>query len=174
MSTSRGGQKGQNIHTKINALALSIVFSLFISAGFAQELPPPVIGVPPEPPPLPLDPFDPSIPLPGVEPQPAAMGASAGGGEAAATGSAPDSAFPNASLNFQTDLFTGRFVYSVPIIVPPGRQGAQPQFALTYNSSGGNGWCGVGWGLDIGFIQRETRFGVPIKRSAPDFLDEYA
>ena len=65
-------------------------------------------------------------------------------------------------LSFQADLFTGRFAYSVPIQVAPGRQGASPKLALGYNSAGGNGWCGVGWSLDVGYIQRETRKGVPI------------
>lgn len=64
--------------------------------------------------------------------------------------------------NFQADLYTGRFTYSVPIIVPPGRQGAQPKLTLGYNSSGGNGWCGVGWLMDVGYIQRDTRRGVPV------------
>lgn len=70
-------------------------------------------------------------------------------------------------LNYQTDLFTGRFTYAVPIAVAPARQGAEPTLALAYNSSGGNGWCGVGWGLEVGFIQRDTRKGVPIKWSLP-------
>jgi len=70
-------------------------------------------------------------------------------------------------FNFQADLFTGRFTYAVPIVVAPGRQGAQPSLALTYNSSGGNGWCGAGWALDVGFIQRETRKGVPVKWALP-------
>jgi len=65
--------------------------------------------------------------------------------------------------NFQTDLFTGRFSYTIPITVPPGRQGGEPKITLGYNSSGGNGWCGMGWTLEMGFIQRETREGVPVK-----------
>jgi hypothetical protein len=32
---------------------------------------------------------------------------------------------------------------------------------LSYSSSSGNGWLGVGWGLDHGFIQRSTKKGVP-------------
>lgn len=78
------------------------------------------------------------------------------------TGVAGSSAPPSGSLNFQADLFTGRFTYSVPIKVAPGRQGAQPKLALGYNSSAGNGWCGVGWTLDPGYIQRDIRKGVPI------------
>ncbi len=65
-------------------------------------------------------------------------------------------------MNFQADLFTGRFAYSVPIAVAPARQGAEPKIVLGYNSAAGNGWCGVGWTLDMGYIQRDTRHGVPV------------
>lgn len=85
------------------------------------------------------------------------------------TSSAPN---PNA-LSFQTDLFGGRFTYGIPIVVPPARQNTQPSIALGYNSSGGNGWCGVGWNLDMGYIQRENRKGVPRKWSGADPLSEY-
>ncbi len=63
------------------------------------------------------------------------------------------------ALNFQTDLFTGRFAYQMPIAVPPGRQGSQPNIGIGYSSAGGNGWCGEGWGLDMGFIERDTSKG---------------
>jgi RHS repeat-associated protein len=33
---------------------------------------------------------------------------------------------------------------------------------LQYNSANPNGWCGVGWDIDLGYIERETRFGVPV------------
>src|SRR4051812_18555430 len=58
---------------------------------------------------------------------------------------APDSGDKSGSLNFQTDLFSGRFTYTVPINVAPARQGASPKLVLGYNSGGGNGWCGLGW-----------------------------
>ena len=50
---------------------------------------------------------------------------------------------------------------SYPIEIPAGRQGMQPNLALTYSSSGGNGWLGVGWDISIPSITVETRWGVP-------------
>jgi hypothetical protein len=63
--------------------------------------------------------------------------------------------------SFQPDLFTGRATTSVPIAVPPGRKGMQPSLGLSYSSSGRNGWVGAGWGLDLGYIERSTKKGVP-------------
>ena len=50
---------------------------------------------------------------------------------------------------------------SYPIEIPAGRQGMQPNLALTYSSGGGNGWLGVGWDIPIPSITVETRWGVP-------------
>ena len=50
---------------------------------------------------------------------------------------------------------------SYPIEIPAGRQGMQPNLALTYNSGSGNGWLGVGWDISIPSITVETRWGVP-------------
>src|SRR2546430_13740262 len=72
----------------------------------------------------------------------------------------------NERLNFQADLFTGRFGYSYPIAVAPARQGAQPALALSYNSAAGNGWCGVGWSPGGGLIPRGNRDGVPGQSAA--------
>jgi len=55
---------------------------------------------------------------------------------------------------------------SYPIDIPAGRQGMQPQLAITYNSGGGNGWLGLGWDLSVPAISVDTRWGVP--RYNPD------
>lgn len=90
--------------------------------------------------------------------------------------SASASSGPTVDVNnydFQADLFTGRFTYKVPIIVAPGRQGSAPNIALEYNSAAGNGWCGVGWVLDVGYIQRDTRKGVPVLWGSTGPLPQY-
>jgi len=74
----------------------------------------------------------------------------------------PEPSSPAGALDFQTDTFTGRFQYRFPIRVAPARQGSEPKISLVYGSGSGNGWCGVGWALDLGVIQRETRYGVPL------------
>ena len=48
-----------------------------------------------------------------------------------------------------------------PLVIPAGRGGMQPNLALTYSSSGGNGWLGVGWDIPIPAITLDTRWGVP-------------
>ncbi len=65
----------------------------------------------------------------------------------------------------QVDLFTGSFGYSIPIQCVPARNGSEPALSLRYSSGGDNGWCGMGWKLDIGHIERNTKDGFPIKFS---------
>ena len=50
---------------------------------------------------------------------------------------------------------------SYPLDIPAGRQGMQPSLALTYSSSGGCGWLGVGWDIPIPSITIDARWGVP-------------
>lgn len=62
---------------------------------------------------------------------------------------------------FSADLFTGTANFSVPIEVPIGRHGFQPQLNLSYSSGTGNGPFGLGWGLSVPGIARKTSHGIP-------------
>lgn len=50
---------------------------------------------------------------------------------------------------------------SYPLNIPQGRQGLTPQLALSYNSSGGDSWCGFGWNISMPSVSVDTRWGVP-------------
>ncbi len=67
-----------------------------------------------------------------------------------------------------SSVYTGAASYGIPIAVPPGRNGMQPNISLSYNSYAGNGLVGVGWDIDMGFIQRSTKYGVDY--SGDDFM----
>ena len=66
-------------------------------------------------------------------------------------------------MNFQPDLFTGRFSYSgTDLWLRPLARAHSPGWPSVAIPATGNGWCGVGWTLDVGYIQRDVRHGVPI------------
>ncbi|MBL4705312.1 MAG: fibronectin type III domain-containing protein, partial [Flavobacteriales bacterium] len=54
------------------------------------------------------------------------------------------------ALEGQAGVSGGAATYNIPIALPPGRAGMQPNVSLNYSSRGGNGSVGVGWGLSAG------------------------
>ncbi len=62
---------------------------------------------------------------------------------------------------FSPDLHTGTGNFTVPIALPPGRNGFQPQLNLVYSTGSGNGLFGLGWSLSIPGVSRKTSKGVP-------------
>ena len=69
---------------------------------------------------------------------------------------------------FSPDLFTGTGNFTVPIALPPGRNGFQPQLNLVYSTGNGNGPFGLGWSLSIPGVSRKTSKGVPRYDEARD------
>lgn len=62
---------------------------------------------------------------------------------------------------FSPDLFTGTGNFSVPVGVPSGVNGFQPQLTLGYSTGSGNGFFGLGWSIGIPGVMRKTSKGVP-------------
>lgn len=62
---------------------------------------------------------------------------------------------------FSPDLHTGTGNFTVPIGLPPGRGGLQPQLSLGFSTGNGNGPFGFGWSLSVPGISRLTSKGVP-------------
>src|SRR5215211_1573110 len=69
---------------------------------------------------------------------------------------------------FSPDLHTGTANFTVPIALPPGRGGFQPELSLVYSTGNGNGPFGLGWGLSVPGVARETSKGVPRYDDAED------
>jgi hypothetical protein len=63
---------------------------------------------------------------------------------------------------FSPDLFTGTGNFSVPVAVPSGRNGLQPQLSIGYSSGNGNSPFGLGWNLGIPGVSRKTSRGIPV------------
>ena len=68
---------------------------------------------------------------------------------------------------FSPDLHTGTGNFTIPIALPPGRNGFQPQLNLVYSTGNGNGPFGLGWNLSIPGVSRKTSKGVPRITTTP-------
>jgi RHS repeat-associated protein len=69
---------------------------------------------------------------------------------------------------FSPDLHTGTGNFTVPIALPPGRNGFQPQLNLVYSTGNGNGPFGLGWVLSVPGVSRKTSQGVPLYDDSRD------
>lgn len=66
------------------------------------------------------------------------------------------------TLNIEEDSVSGAFLYNYPIIVPPGRNGMQPDLVLNYNNqeNDNQNLFGYGWDINIPYIQRLNKKGI--------------
>src|SRR5215475_11895248 len=69
---------------------------------------------------------------------------------------------------FAPDLHTGTGNFSIPLVLPPGRNGLQPQLSLNYSTGSGNGPFGLGWSISVPGVSRKTSKGVPRYNDAQD------
>lgn len=74
---------------------------------------------------------------------------------------------------FSADLHTGAGNFSVPIAVPAGRNGLQPQLTLSYSTGAGNGPFGLGWSLGVPGVTRLTSKGIPRYRDGSGEPDTF-
>ncbi len=63
--------------------------------------------------------------------------------------------------SFSPDLHTGTGNFTVPLALPAGRSGFQPQLNLVYSTGNGNSAFGLGWHLSIPGISRKIAKGIP-------------
>jgi Salmonella virulence plasmid 65kDa B protein len=71
---------------------------------------------------------------------------------------------------FSPDLRTGTGNLSVPIAIPAGRAGVQPELTLVYSTGQGNGVFGLGWSLSVPGVSRDTAKSVPVYDDEQDLF----
>lgn len=72
--------------------------------------------------------------------------------------------------SFSANLHSGTGNFNVPIQIPKGRNGFQPDLNLSYSTGNGNTSFGLGWHLSIPEISRKTSKGVPLYQGKDTFL----
>ncbi|MCP4745297.1 MAG: hypothetical protein GY874_04020, partial [Desulfobacteraceae bacterium] len=70
----------------------------------------------------------------------------------------PYNSFPH--MIPEINNYSGAVTQRIPITVPPGRNGIQPDLAFSYSSFWQTGHVGKGWKIPIDAIQRQTKRGV--------------
>ena len=62
---------------------------------------------------------------------------------------------------FAPDPYSGTGHLSIPLALPPGRNGVEPRLELVYSTGAGNGPFGLGWSVSLPGVRRQTAKGVP-------------
>ena len=76
--------------------------------------------------------------------------------------------------SFEPQLNTGTAAYRVKLAVPPGVNKHQPALSLIYNSGYGNSPLGLGWRLNVPYIQRQTDKGLPAYTDGDTYIHSEA
>jgi RHS repeat-associated protein len=63
--------------------------------------------------------------------------------------------------SFEPQLNMGTSIYSFTFALPPGTNKHHPDLKINYNSGTGNGPLGIGWKMNIPYIQWQTDKGLP-------------
>ena len=74
----------------------------------------------------------------------------------------------SAGQTFQVGGYAGTGSYSLPIPAPAGHAEIGPSLSLSYDTQGGAGIAGLGWGLSLASIQRRIDRGIPSFDNAED------
>jgi RHS repeat-associated protein len=73
--------------------------------------------------------------------------------------------------SFEPQWNSGTYRLSLPLKLPPMRGRANPVLSVGYDSGNGNGPMGMGWKLDVPFIQRQTDKGLPHYEEGDRMID---
>ena len=73
--------------------------------------------------------------------------------------------------SFEPQYNTGTATYAIKLKSPPGVNGHQPELVLRYNAGKGNGPYGIGWFIDLPYIQRQTDKGIPNYNDDDTFVE---
>src|SRR6266851_1196316 len=106
---------------------------------------------------------------PSTTPPPAPLSPSGFGSDGSPTSLNPN-VFTAQNTAPKADGATGALTQTIPLDIPPGRNGVQPDLALKYNSQNTeDGIAGYGWTVSIPYIQRLNKIGSQSLYNAPYF-----
>ncbi len=104
------------------------------------------------------------------KPGPAPLSAMAGFGGSGEPTIADPTVFTGQNAAPRVDGASGALTQTIPIDIPPGRNGLQPSLALTYNSQDGeDSIVGYGWSVSIPYIQLLNKTGSQNLYNVPHF-----